>query len=159
MSYAEQNQQHSDHPDRFQQFVQVLCNESLSHRCYWEVLLEDLSPEIGITYPDIGRKLEDLPPWDAQKKLGSNQISWMLACINNKRYIACHDSKDTDIHMPVSNRIGVYLDWPAGTLSFYSISSDTHTLTHIHTFCTVFEKPVLPGFGVDSGSLTLCQLD
>ncbi|XP_053085784.1 NACHT, LRR and PYD domains-containing protein 12-like isoform X1 [Pangasianodon hypophthalmus] len=159
VSYTIQDQQYPDHPERFQVYHQVLCNESLSHRSYWEVLLEGSSPEIGITYPDIRRKEEDLAPLDAQMKLGLNPISWVLVCVNNKRFYARHNSEDTDIDMPKPNRIGVYLDWPAGTLSFYSVSPDTHTLKHIHTFCTLFEKPVLPGFSVESGCLTLCQLD
>ncbi|KAB5523734.1 hypothetical protein PHYPO_G00155880 [Pangasianodon hypophthalmus] len=159
VSSAIKDQQYPDHPERFQVYHQVLCNESLSHRSYWEVLLEGSSPEIGITYPDIRRKEEDLAPLDAQMKLGLNPISWVLMCVNNKRFYARHNSEDTDIDMPKPNRIGVYLDWPAGTLSFYSVSPDTHTLKHIHTFCTLFEKPVLPGFSVESGCLTLCQLD
>lgn len=154
-----ETQQYPDHPDRFQVYRQVLCNESLSQRCYWEVWLEGSSPIIGITYPDIQRKEEGLQLLNSHIKLGSNPVSWVLWCGTNKFYIVRHNSDDRTIDMPRSNRIGVYLDWPAGRLSFYSVSPDTHTLTHIHTFCTVFEKPVHPGFSVESGSLTLCQLD
>ncbi|KAJ8377658.1 hypothetical protein AAFF_G00255030 [Aldrovandia affinis] len=46
--------------------------------------------------------------------------------------------------------VGVYLDWPAGTLSFYSISSDR--LTHLHTFHTTFTEPLYPGFGLGLGA-------
>ncbi|XP_053531937.1 NACHT, LRR and PYD domains-containing protein 12 [Ictalurus punctatus] len=159
VSYTMETQQYPDHPDRFQVYRQVLCNESLSQRCYWEVWLEGSSPIIGITYPDIQRKEEGLQLLNSHIKLGSNPVSWVLWCGTNKFYIVRHNSDDRTIDMPRSNRIGVYLDWPAGRLSFYSVSPDTHTLTHIHTFCTVFEKPVHPGFSVESGSLTLCQLD
>ncbi|XP_053333426.1 NACHT, LRR and PYD domains-containing protein 3-like isoform X2 [Clarias gariepinus] len=151
-------QQYPDNSDRFQLYQQVLCNESLSQRCYWEVWLEDWSSEIGITYPDIQRKEEDLAMLDAQIKLGENEVSWSL-CPYYNGYSVRHNSEDVDIKMPKSNRIGVYLDWPAGILSFYSVSQDTHTLTHIFTFCTVFKKPVYPGFYAPVGSLTLCQLD
>ncbi|XP_058236394.1 NACHT, LRR and PYD domains-containing protein 12-like isoform X3 [Hemibagrus wyckioides] len=159
VSYTFQQQQYPDHPERFQLYQQVLCNESLSHRCYWEVCLEDSLPKIGITYPEIERKSEELLLWNSRMKLGSNLVSWVLWCVTNRYYIARHNTKDFTIDMPNSKRIGVYLDWPAGTLSFYSVSPDTHTLKHIHTFYTVFEKPVYPGFSVESGSLTLCQLD
>lgn len=43
------------------------------------------------------------------------------------------------------NRVGVYLDWSAGTLSFYSVS-DTHTLAHLDTFNTTFTEPVCAAF-------------
>ncbi|KAL0993540.1 hypothetical protein UPYG_G00109430 [Umbra pygmaea] len=54
-------------------------------------------------------------------------------------------------------RVGVYLDWPAGTLSFYSVSSDT--VTHLHTFNTTFTEPIHPGFWVyPDSSVSLCQV-
>lgn len=121
--------------------------------------MEGSSSDIGITYPDIARKLEDLPLWDTWMKLGLNEVSWVLWCYDSKRFSVRHNSEDIDIDMPVSNRIGVYLDWPAGRLTFYRVSPDTHALTHIHTICTVFKKPVYLGFGIEDGSLTLCQLD
>ena len=59
-----------------------------------------------------------------------------------------------------SNRVGVYLDRPAGSLSFYRVSSDT--LTHIHTFQSTFTQELHPGFGFElrgSGStVSLCRL-
>ncbi|CAL8253522.1 unnamed protein product [Arctogadus glacialis] len=46
--------------------------------------------------------------------------------------------------------VGVYLDRPAGTLSFYRVSPDgggsSDTLTHIHTFQSTFtQEDLLPG--------------
>ncbi|CAI5683009.1 unnamed protein product [Oreochromis niloticus] len=43
----------------------------------------------------------------------------------------------------VSNRVAVYVDCPAGTLSFYRVSSDT--LIHLHTFNTTFTQTLYPG--------------
>lgn len=37
-------------------------------------------------------------------------------------------------------------DWPAGTLSFYEVFSDT--MTHLHTFQATFTEPLYPAFGV-----------
>ncbi|KAI5623652.1 NACHT, LRR and PYD domains-containing protein 12, partial [Silurus asotus] len=155
VSYIDQNQEYPDHPDRFQSFRHVLCNEALSQRCYWEVCTEGESLEIAITYPDIQRNAEDLPVWDAHMKFGLNPISWALCILFKNHVFARHNSEDTKIFMKKSQRIGVYLDWPAGRLSFYFISADTHTLTHIHTFITEFKKPVYPGFSLEEGSVTL----
>ncbi|CAL8270389.1 unnamed protein product [Gadus morhua 'NCC'] len=47
--------------------------------------------------------------------------------------------------------LGVYLDRPAGTLSFYRVSpgggGSSDTLTHIHTFQASFTRDLIPGFG------------
>ncbi|CAL8298303.1 unnamed protein product [Gadus morhua 'NCC'] len=50
-----------------------------------------------------------------------------------------------------STRVGVYLDWPAGSLSFYRVSpgggGSSNTLTHLHTFWSSFtQEDLLPGF-------------
>ncbi len=57
------------------------------------------------------------------------------------------------------NIIGVYLDQPAGSLSFYNVSSETGKMIHIYTFHSTFTEPLYSGFGVgvDSGSsVCLC---
>ncbi|XP_028456305.1 tripartite motif-containing protein 16 [Perca flavescens] len=43
-------------------------------------------------------------------------------------------------------RVGVYVDCPAGTLSFYRVSSVS--LIHLYTFNTTFTQPLYPGFGL-----------
>ncbi|XP_078101575.1 stonustoxin subunit alpha-like [Sander vitreus] len=45
----------------------------------------------------------------------------------------------------VSGRVAVYVDCPAGSLSFYTVSSDSLIL--LHTFNTTFTQPLYPGFG------------
>ncbi|XP_065326207.1 NLR family CARD domain-containing protein 3-like [Pelmatolapia mariae] len=49
-----------------------------------------------------------------------------------------------------SVRVAVYVDCPAGTLSFYRVSSDT--LIHLHTFNTTFTETLYPGFAFDYDS-------
>ncbi|KAK9525450.1 hypothetical protein VZT92_016156 [Zoarces viviparus] len=55
--------------------------------------------------------------------------------------------------------VGVYLDWPGGTLSFYSVSSGT--LSHLHTFYSTFTEPLYPEFGMESDdcSVTICAVE
>ncbi|TKS66028.1 Neoverrucotoxin subunit alpha [Collichthys lucidus] len=59
---------------------------------------------------------------------------------------------------PLSHRVAVYVDCPAGSLSFYRVSSDT--LIHLHTFNTTFTQPLYPGFGfcLPGSSVSLCGL-
>ncbi|KAG5840131.1 hypothetical protein ANANG_G00214490, partial [Anguilla anguilla] len=57
-------------------------------------------------------------------------------------------------------RVGVCVDRPAGTLSFYSVS-DSDTLTLLHRFHTHFTQhtPLCAGFTVWRSSVSLCQLE
>ncbi|KAI4892577.1 hypothetical protein NFI96_013851 [Prochilodus magdalenae] len=155
-----EKQDYPDHPERFEAFSQVLCKEGLSDRCYWEVEFTDAEPEIGVTYDLILRKEDDIAYYEASAQLGLNEVSWSLG-FSPIGYHARHDSKYTDIRTTTSRfgRIGVFLDWPAGILSFYSISSETQTLSCLHTFKTTFQKPLYPGFSLDFGSLSLCPMD
>ncbi|XP_076875433.1 NLR family CARD domain-containing protein 3-like [Brachyhypopomus gauderio] len=144
---VEEQQTYPDHPERFDHWDQVMCRESLTGRCYWEA---ECSGDAGIavTYKGISRKGDSL-----NSMFGWNIKSWMLFCSNNS-YTVWHNNNHTDISAPPfsSSRVGVYLDWPAGTLSFYSVSSLTHTLTHLHTFHSTFTEPLYAGFRVYSDS-------
>ncbi|XP_063059432.1 NACHT, LRR and PYD domains-containing protein 12-like isoform X3 [Engraulis encrasicolus] len=146
-----QQQQYPDHPDRFDSCPQVLCREGLSGRCYWEAEWSGDGAAIAVSYKSIQRKEEG-----NESSFGWNDKSWSLGCRSNS-YTARHNNKSTGIPAPSprSRRVGVYLDWPAGTLSFYSVSSDT--LTHLHTFHSTFTQPLYPGFRVGS-SVSLCQI-
>ncbi|KAL2083525.1 hypothetical protein ACEWY4_021298 [Coilia grayii] len=140
------------HPERFEVFEQVLCREGLTGRCYWEAEWSHRGATIAVAYKGINRKGEH----DSQ--FGANDKSWSLVCRENMHTVK-HNGKDVDIPVPLSshNCIGVYLDWPAGTLSFYIVCNDK--LTHLHTFSTTFSEPVYPGFGLEYDSfVSLCQI-
>ncbi|XP_026853151.2 stonustoxin subunit beta-like, partial [Electrophorus electricus] len=150
----EQQQSYPDHPDRFDYCKQVVCRESLTGCCYWEVEWSGRA-EISVTYKGIRRKGHS-----DDCEFGCNLKSWRLSCSNNS-YIVWHNNKRTDISAPSSsNRVGVYLVWPAGTLSFYSVSSHTHTLTHLHTLHSTFTEPLYAAFGLwyYNSSVCVCEL-
>ncbi|XP_062389427.1 stonustoxin subunit beta-like [Sardina pilchardus] len=165
-----QQQPYHDHPERFYYWDQVLCREGLSghhpERCdslgqslvstgqsgryYWEAEWSGTGTVyIAVAYKSMERKVRG-------NLFGYNAKSWSLGCSSNS-YSAYHNTKETAIPAPSSrsSRVGVYLDWPAGTLSFYSVSSNT--LTHLHTFHSTFTEPLYPGFYVN-GSVSLCQI-
>uniref|UniRef100_A0A8C4TKM7 Uncharacterized protein n=1 Tax=Erpetoichthys calabaricus TaxID=27687 RepID=A0A8C4TKM7_ERPCA len=135
-----------DHPDRFRFQPQVLCREALSGtRCYWEVEWIGIWADIGVAYKGIERR-----GWNEECHLGHNDKSWCLCC-SPSRYFVRHNKMESQICTPSSNRIGVYLDCPAGSLSFYSIS-DTMTLL----FNMSFTELLYPGFGcVPAGIIQL----
>ncbi|XP_047428860.1 NACHT, LRR and PYD domains-containing protein 5-like isoform X2 [Mugil cephalus] len=136
-----------DHPDRFDCWPQVLCRNVLTGRCYWEVERSG-SVELSVSYKGIRRKGRS-----SHCGFGSNDQSWSLCCFNN-HFTAFHNKKKTKINLNrscSSDRVAVYVDCPAGTLSFYSVSSDT--LTHIHTFNATFTEPLYAGFAFDHFSV------
>ncbi|XP_063331471.1 tripartite motif-containing protein 16 [Pelmatolapia mariae] len=138
-----------DHPDRFDGYSQVLCKEPLAgFRFYWEA---EWSGEfsIGVASRSISRKGKN-----SQSLLGYNDKSWSLLC-SDSGYSAWHNKVDRDLPgAPRATRIGVYLDYPGNTVTFYSVSG---TMTPIHRFKAQFTEPLYAGFGVGS-SVTLCQL-
>nr|XP_029505477.1 NACHT, LRR and PYD domains-containing protein 12-like isoform X2 [Oncorhynchus nerka] len=153
VTWSTKDQPYPDHPERFEVWEQELCREGLTGRCYWEVEWSGIGADMGVTYNGIIRRGRG-----NDSRLGWNDKSWSLDCSNNS-YRAWHNNNTTTIDVPPSSshRVGVYLDWPAGTLSFYRVSSDT--LTHLYTFHTTFTEPLYPGFYVwyDS-SVSLCQV-
>ncbi|KAM4633623.1 protein NLRC3-like isoform 1-T1 [Polymixia lowei] len=157
VTVEEEEQSYPDHPERFDNWSQVLCREGLTGRCYWEVEWKRHAVNIGVTYRGIGRR-----GVGSDSSLGGNDKSWSLFCSGDS-YIAKHNQTETSISLPrfsCSDRVGVYLDWAAGTLSFYRVSSDTQT--HIHTFHATFTEPLYPGFWVgfwSGSSVSLCQTE
>ncbi|KAG5277783.1 hypothetical protein AALO_G00091340 [Alosa alosa] len=144
---VEKQQPYPEHPERFDStWPQVLCREGLTGRCYWEAEwsgdVSSVRAAISVAYKSIKRKGDS-----DDVIMGWNAKSWSLFC-SHHRYSVWHNNKLTDIPAPSSRSrtVGVYLDWPAGTLSFYSVS--TNTLTHLHTFHSTFTEPLYPGFWV-----------
>ncbi|KAK2920585.1 hypothetical protein Q8A73_000070 [Channa argus] len=148
-----EDQSYPDHPDRFENWSQLLCRNVLTGRCYWEVEWRE-TVDISVSYRGIRRKgnSEDCV-------FGWNNQSWSLIC-SDHGFSVSHNNKQTSISSSsVSHRVAVYVDCPAGSLSFYSVSSDK--LIHLHTFNTTFTEPLYPGFGFwfcPGSSLSLCSV-
>uniref|UniRef100_A0A3B1IGR2 NACHT domain-containing protein n=1 Tax=Astyanax mexicanus TaxID=7994 RepID=A0A3B1IGR2_ASTMX len=143
VEFREELQSYPDHPERFDYYPQVLSRESVTGvtgRCYWEAEWSGGGDgvAVAVSYKSISRKGRE-----SDCGFGWNINSWSLS-------------------------LGVYVDCPSGTLSFYSVSSDTpshshtpsHTLTHLHTFYTTFTQPLYAGIGVGIGSsVRLCKIE
>ncbi|KAL0195132.1 hypothetical protein M9458_008704, partial [Cirrhinus mrigala] len=145
-----ENQSYPDHPDRFDEYRQVLCRESVCGRCYWEIEWSgDYGVDISVSYKSISRKgLRN------ECAFGNNDQSWSLICTPD-RYTFRHNKTETRLPVKsIISRIGVYVDESAGTLSFYSVSD---TMSLIHTVQTTFTQTLYPGFTVCPGSsVSLC---
>uniref|UniRef100_A0A8C9XBW3 B30.2/SPRY domain-containing protein n=1 Tax=Sander lucioperca TaxID=283035 RepID=A0A8C9XBW3_SANLU len=139
VTLVEEDQSYPDHPERFDYWSQLLCRDGLTGRCYWEVERRG----------GRGRGVDYL--------FGCNDQSWSLD-YSDGHYYVCHNNRRTDLtSSSVSGRVAVYVDCPAGSLSFYTVSSDS--LIVLHTFNTTFTQPLYPGFGFSPGSsVSLCSV-
>ncbi|XP_041851964.1 NACHT, LRR and PYD domains-containing protein 9-like [Melanotaenia boesemani] len=143
---VEEIQSYPDHPDRLND-LQLLCGNVLTGRCYWEVEWGG-TVYISVCHGEIRRSEDIKDCW-----FGWTDQSWSLRCSDNEGYSVWHNARRTPISSSssssssssVSNRVAVYVDCPAGSLSFYRVSSDS--LIHLHTFITTFTHPLYAGFG------------
>ncbi|XP_054897819.1 NLR family CARD domain-containing protein 3-like [Poeciliopsis prolifica] len=140
----EDSQSYPDHPDRFDDWSQLLCSNSLTACHYWEIEWRG-AVFISVSYRRIKRKgIQD------GTVFGWNDLSWSLRC-SDVGYSVWHKFTETVVSSSVvSNRVAVYVDCPAGILSFYRVSSNS--LIHLHTFHNTFTEPLYPGFWFSSGS-------
>uniref|UniRef100_A0A3B3UVG7 B30.2/SPRY domain-containing protein n=1 Tax=Poecilia latipinna TaxID=48699 RepID=A0A3B3UVG7_9TELE len=144
VTHVEEVQSYPDHPDRFDHWPQLLCRTGLTGRCYWEVEWR------GEIYLSVSYRVSS---WREECIFGWNDQSWSLRCSDDEGFSVWHNDKKMHLSSSsssVSNRVAVYVDWPAGILSFYNVSSDS--LIHLHTFNTTFIEPLYPGITVSSGS-------
>uniref|UniRef100_A0A3Q1GTM6 NACHT, LRR and PYD domains-containing protein 12-like n=1 Tax=Acanthochromis polyacanthus TaxID=80966 RepID=A0A3Q1GTM6_9TELE len=143
-----------DHPDRFDFWTQVLCRDGLTGRSYWEAEWEgDVC--VAVTSRGMRRK-----GYGDECRFGWNDQSWSLSCSVNGCFVY-HNGRQ--IKLPfcsssVFHRVAVYLDCPAGTLTFYRVCCDT--LIPLHTFYCTFTEPLYPafGFGFRCSSTSGCRL-
>ncbi|XP_061587656.1 tripartite motif-containing protein 16-like [Cololabis saira] len=152
VTFMNQHQSYSRHPDRFSEYWQVLSNQSLTGRHYWEVEWKAEAVYVAVAYKDISRSGR----WNGSG-FGANEKSWTFY-YNFDNYEFCHNNIRTPISGPQTSRIGVYLDHRAGVLSFYSVSE---TMTLLHRVQTTFTQPLHVGLCVylfPGDSADLCKL-
>ncbi|KAM3599265.1 uncharacterized protein V6R79_002816 [Siganus canaliculatus] len=154
VTLMKEEQPYPDHPERFDYFKQLLCRTGLTGRCYWEVEWTG-GVDIAVSYRGIRRKGNS-----DDSRFGGNDQSWILYCSGDGYYV-WHRNSRTSIPLSSSSsgRVAVYVDCPAGILSFYRVSSDE--LIHLHTFYSTFTEPLYPGFGFwlySGSSVSLCSL-
>ncbi|XP_068099852.1 E3 ubiquitin-protein ligase TRIM39-like isoform X2 [Hyperolius riggenbachi] len=127
---------------RFITFPQVMSRESFSSgRHYWEVEVDDHNGDwhVGVSYPSIEREGDE-------SGIGNNNKSWSFRSENDKRF-AYHNYFEILSLNPQSTfrRLGMYLDYEAGRLSFYQVDD---AFSHLHTFSATFTEPLHAAFYV-----------
>ncbi|CAI5659880.1 unnamed protein product [Oreochromis niloticus] len=113
--YMEEDQLYPDHDLRFDHWPQLLCTNSLSGRCYWEVEWRG-EVHVAVTYGGIRRKGEE-----DESRFGRTYQSWSLYCSDKRGYYGNHDYVGRAIPLlpsAHSHKVAVYVDCSAGTVSF-----------------------------------------
>ncbi|XP_051498572.1 tripartite motif-containing protein 14 isoform X1 [Apus apus] len=140
-------------PQRFDKLWQVLSRDAfLSGSHYWEVDLLHAGAGwwIGAAYPSIGRKGDS-----ETSRLGWNSASWCLKKFEYE-YWAFHKGERIPVLVEDDpDCIGIFLDYEAGILSFYSV---TDGMAHLHTFRCKFTEPVYPAVRLWEGSIAIRKL-
>ncbi|KAJ8247425.1 hypothetical protein GJAV_G00246250 [Gymnothorax javanicus] len=140
-------------PQRFDRLLQVMGRESyFSGRRYWELDLRLAGQGwwVGVAYRSLGRKGDS-----EASRLGCNKVSWCLKRYDLE-YWAFHNGTRIPVRLEEDpERLGVYLDYEAGILSFYDVLAG---MRHLYTFQAKFAEPLYPAVRMWEGAISLCKL-
>lgn len=139
------------YPERFLHRRQLLCRESLEENCYYEIDVSGGSAEIALAYRSINRKSRF-----KQSAFGGNDNSWSLDCTSTHYSVSHRGDSVQLISVPEHGRIGVYLKFREGTVSFYEVSN---TMKFLYMMEDSFNEPLYPGFWIgDNCRIRICDL-
>ncbi|XP_051244257.1 bloodthirsty-related gene family, member 2 [Dicentrarchus labrax] len=134
--HTDKLQEVPDNPKRFDRVANVLAKENFSSgRCYWEVEVgEKIEWNLGVVRQSINRK--------GKFTVCPANGFWTVSLKAGGQYIA-NTSPVTPLALEQRPRkVGVFLDYTEGRVSFYCAESGVH----IHTFTDTFTDRLNPFF-------------
>ncbi|XP_075769908.1 E3 ubiquitin-protein ligase TRIM21-like [Pelodiscus sinensis] len=140
-------------PARFDPYLLVLGSRTItSGKCYWEVEVGD-KPEwdVGVCRDTVTRK--------GQVVMSPSNGFWRVWLRNGDQYKAVI-SRPTLLEVGVRpSRVGVFLDYKAGEISFYNVTDRTHLYSYGAAFYGALRPFFSPGLqqgGENATPLTIC---
>ncbi|XP_074873160.1 butyrophilin subfamily 1 member A1-like isoform X1 [Carettochelys insculpta] len=143
-----------DNPERFENYIDVLGAERLTGgRSYWEVEVGDKTGwELGVCRESVRRK------WWLTRTPGNGY--WAVRLWDGE-YSTCTSPLTP---LPVSTRpgrVGIFLDYEAGEVSFYNVTDGSHLFTFTDTFSGPLRPFFCPGLntgGTNAAPLIICPV-
>lgn len=154
VTYSEAQQAYTDHEARFSSFPQVLAPSPLEKGSwYWEVnvSMDEGRWKVGLCEGQIERKGQK-----DNSRLGFNTYSWCLAC-DRKKVEALHNKVAVPVDGDGLTRVGVFLDFEEGVLSFFNVTPGG-SLALMHSYKHRFTNPLYPALSVSKTHLAICDL-
>ncbi|XP_058533674.1 E3 ubiquitin-protein ligase TRIM11 isoform X1 [Ochotona princeps] len=136
-----------DSPERFDPGPCVLGQERFSSgRHYWEVEVGDrASWALGVCRDNVDRK--------EQGELSAGNGFWILVFLGS--YYACTERAFAPLREP-PHRVGIFLDYEAGLLAFYSASDGSLLFVFPHTPFSGTLRPLFSPLSSSPTPMTIC---
>ncbi|KAK7132814.1 hypothetical protein R3I93_019146 [Phoxinus phoxinus] len=120
VSHGDIEQDVPENPKRFDQGLRVLAKQGFSSgRFYYEVQVKGKTEwSLGVIRESINRK--------GEIRLRPEDGVWTLILMNEDRYIACDDPAVIFPQIETPEKVGVFVDYEEGLVSFYDVESRSH---------------------------------
>ncbi|XP_062318488.1 tripartite motif-containing protein 14 [Osmerus eperlanus] len=152
--YTEAPQACPEQEARFSTFPQVLASRALEEgRWYWEV---DVPGQLGRWKVGVSEGRIERKGQKDSCRMGFNSFSWCLVSEKGK-IEALHDKVNVSVDTGELQRLGVFLDYEDGSLSFYRVA-EGGAMTLLHRFQQRFTEPLYPALAVSKTRLTISDL-